>query len=297
MKKPDYIDLFLDYLDGTLDKELADDIKSTLPNDPVLNTTVEGLAELYEEHGRDREALRQYFKDTEEEITNNLIKKGYGEKSRRKPIRLNIILLLILGIGLIILSLWFGNNRNFTKKTKENRTSVIDTLENPTDSNFIEGEDDKEGINKDEPPSNLQNNSKPSKIDKTSVPKKSKSSKPIAFGGSGSYEKLPHIESMIATNFRNKKNQVLQDTIVRDTFFTATQNFEVRKTFNIAEQYLSDKPILYFFNFDTEDRKMKYKFTEEKYVFKENLPLGLYYWSINVDGVNPVYGSILIQKK
>ena len=64
-RKLDQIDLLLDYLDGKLDKELADEIQNSLPNDPVLSATIDGLEKLYEEHNRDREALRVYLKDAE----------------------------------------------------------------------------------------------------------------------------------------------------------------------------------------------------------------------------------------
>ena len=73
-RKLDQIDLLLDYLDGKLDKELADDIQNSLPNDPVLSATIEGLEQLYQEHNRDREALREYFKSAEQRITTNLVK-------------------------------------------------------------------------------------------------------------------------------------------------------------------------------------------------------------------------------
>lgn len=296
MRKPDYIDLFLDYLDGKLDKELADDIKKTLPNDPVLNTTVEGLTELYEEHGRDREALRQYFKDTEEEITSNLIKKGYSQKTTKKTINSKIALLSILGIGLVVFGLWFWSNRSASEQSTENNTntSVVDTLENTVDSNQIEVEENEEEVQKDDKVSKPQNNSKPLKDDKKNS---SQPSKPIAFGGKGSNEKLPHIESMIGTKFRDNNNQILQDTTVRYSFFTTTQSLEINKPFTISEQYLSKNPILYIFNFDTEDNKMSYPISEKEYILQEHLPLGLYYWIIEVEGIKPVYGSIIIQKE
>jgi len=291
-KKPDYIDLLLDYLDGNLEKGLADDIKNTLPNDPVLNTTVEGLAELYEEHGWDREALRVYLKKVNTEINSNLLKKGYGQKEKPNRLNLKTILLSIFGVSLLVFSVWFLQKSKVASNSQEN--TVIDKVDKSPNDNQPEFE---QNIKEVEEPSTskkdklepIENNKKPTK--------KSKPTQPIAFGGNGSYEKLPHIESMIGTDFRNSSNQILQDTIVRNIFYTATQSLEVNKVFAISKQYLSNNPTFYLFNFDTEDSKMSYKILEEKYNFQEHLPLGLYYWSIEVEGISPIYGSILIQNK
>lgn len=293
-RKLDQIDLLLDYLDGKLDKELANEIQNSLPNDPVLSATIDGLEKLYEEHNRDREALRAYFKDAENRITNNLIKKGF--KKNVPSTRKYWFILLFIGIGLLIFGWWYWDNQLGNNINIEKNENHIDTIKITNDSINLKNENIPKKNDTDQDDENttpLKNNSKKPQDDNT------KNQQPIALKYEGTFTPIPYIDKTIKTDFRGSANEVLISPSLPKDFrntFNITQNnyYELSKAFVFSENAISNNLVFSFFNANTIEKQEKITITSTNYTHKEKLPKGLYYWSVKTKNTVEIYGSILI---
>ena len=295
MKKSDYIDLLLDYLDGKLDKELADDIKNTLPNDPVLNTTVEGLAELYEEHGHDREALRQYFKDTEEEITSSLEKK-VKENKRTKHRRILIFFLVVLGT---LATIYWINKQNTVSKSDIEETSspevIPDTLDNKEEKSNPPQKDNQR--NERVLPKKTDDN-KIEKIDSINNLNNSVDKKDVfALNLKGGFTPIDIFDKEIGVILKNSNEKLLINTKDRDIIPINKSDPIIQKTFQFNKKINLSGYQIEFLDKDAYDNERSEVFQIEEHTtsFTFQVNEGLFYWIISKNGKDIIYGSILVK--
>ena len=289
-RKLDQIDLLLDFLDGKLDKELADDIQNSLPEDPVLNATIDGLEKLYEEHNRDREALRAYFKDAEKRIVSNLEKKANDRKNRKRIIYITLLLVIL---GLLTLLFWYNKGSKNSSAPIENNTVPIEN--NIDKGGFDEENDTTKTIDLD-----TKKNSQPNIQQNLDKDKVIIDTNAIALNLKGGFDIIDHIEPEIGVTLRSGNEPILvENTNYRDRKFISKSNpiIEVVITFknNVNFQdYLID-----FFDYSSfeQEQSQQFKIDKKEMSFVFKVKEGRYYWVISKDGEDEVYGSILVYSK
>lgn len=299
----DFTDLLIDYLDGSLSKELAEEIKVESEKDFFLYGTIKGLEELYNKVGRNKHKLKRHL----EEVDNNILKKldspeviyqsRVSHSLNKKPVRKYFLLVIMtLSIAAFLLI------RNFDFPTsQDNKVNYSDTTSQGQNQNMMKdtsASPSNKGENILENPSETLDNPRQENLknDLAEEP-------PIAYAPEINY--LYHIERQIGETMRSgRANLFTIAPSVRDTFYTNLDTFSFQKNIQFSQEALSRNLTFSIFNYDTEDvRLVKHNAWQQKFIFSfsttfsQTIQSKLYYWVIEGEDLYPpVYGSIIINK-
>ena len=296
-RKLDQIDLLLDFLDGKLDKELADDIQNSLPEDPVLNATIDGLEKLYEEHNRDREALRAYFKDAEKRIVSNLEKKANDRKNRKRIIYITLLLVIL---GLLALLFWYNKGSKTSSTPIENNTIPIENSIDKDENELDEENETTNTIDLDTTNFDTKKSSQPNIQQNLDKDKVIIDTNAIALNLKGGFDIIDHIEPEIGVTLRSGNEPILvENTNYRDRKFISKSNPVIEVVITFKDDVNFQDYLIDFFDYSSfeQEQSQQFKIDKKEMSFVFKVTEGRYYWVISKDGEDEVYGSILVYSK